>query len=316
METVLVTGGAGFIGSHLAECLLKKGKRVVVVDNLDSYYDPAQKKNNIKILEAYPGFKFYKQDIRDFNGLARVFERHKIDKIAHLAAKCGVRASLQNPKEYEEVNVGGTLNLLELAKAHKVKCFVFGSSSSVYGVRTKAPFKEEDLVDKPISPYAASKRSAELFCYVYATLYKLNVICLRFFTVYGPRGRPDMAPYKFTQLILAGEPITRYGDGSSKRDYTYVSDIVAGVEAALQKQLGFEIINLGNSTPVTLNEFIATLERVTGKRAKIVEQPMPKADVPLTCADITKAKRLLNFKPTTSLDKGLKLFVEWYTKNK
>ncbi len=312
MSVILVTGGAGFIGSHVCEALLKKGETVVTVDNLDPYYDLSQKEGNIALLRKHKGFTYYRQDICDREGLAAIFEKHKPERVIHLAAKAGVRASLEFPKLYEEVNVGGTVNLLELANKHKVKLFVLGSSSSVYGSRSKVPFRESDPVGEPISPYAASKRSAELFCYVFHSLYNLNIVCFRFFTVFGPRGRPDMIPFKFTKLVLEGKPIIRYGDGSSKRDYTYVGDVVSGILATLDKTFGFEIINLGNNKTVTLNDFIATIERVTGQKAKIIEEPMPKADVPITCADITKARKMLGFSPSTGLEEGLTKFFEWY----
>jgi UDP-glucuronate 4-epimerase len=308
---ILVTGGAGFIGSHLCERLLKLGNAVVAVDNLDPYYDVAQKQSNLKVLEGHENFRFIEQDIRDFEKLKAIFTTHRPDKLVHLAAKCGVRASLDNPKEYEEVNIGGTLNLLRLSAEFKLSQFVFGSSSSVYGSRTKVPFCEAEPVDFPISPYAASKRSAELFCYVYHHLFGLNVVALRFFTVYGPRGRPDMAPYKFMDWVMKGQSITRFGDGSSSRDYTYVQDIVSGIVAALDSKLGFEIINLGNNVPVKLNEFISAIEEVTGRKANIVEKPMQPGDVLVTAADITKARRLLNYSPTTKLQEGLRAMYEW-----
>jgi len=308
----LVTGAAGFIGSHLSEKLLELGYRVVGVDNLDPYYDVKQKKCNLDLLKKNPNFVFCRQDIREPDGLAGLFQEYKPEFVAHLAAKAGVRASVENPRAYAEINVIGTINLLELAVKHKVANFVFASSSSVYGYRSKVPFREEEPVDKPISPYAATKRSAELLCYVYHHLYSLNVTCLRFFTVYGPRGRPDMAPYKFVKLILEGKSITRFGDGTTKRDYTYITDIIAGLVAAIEKPLGYEIINLGNSAPVSLNEFITTIERLTGKKAKIVERPIPKGDVLVTYADIAKAKKLLGYQPRTKLEQGMKLFLEWF----
>jgi len=312
---ILVTGCAGFIGSHVAEALLKRGDYVVGVDNLNDYYGVRIKKKNLRLLKNYSEFKFYKEDIRNYDKLKKIFKKEKPEKIVHLAARAGVRASIQNPLLYQDVNIRGTLNLLDLAKDYKARSFVFASSSSVYGNQKKVPFSETDKVDNPISPYAATKRAAELLCYTYHHLYNMRITCLRFFTVYGPRGRPDMAPYKFTKLIIQGEPIPKYGDGTTKRDYTYIADIVKGVISAVDKELGFEIINLGNNKPVELNEFIRIIERVTSKKAVIKQLPMQPGDVSITYADISKAQRLLGYKPDTSIEEGMKKFVEWYKKN-
>ncbi|MBU1198804.1 MAG: GDP-mannose 4,6-dehydratase [Nanoarchaeota archaeon] len=312
---ILVTGCAGFIGSHVSEALLKRGDSIVGIDNINDYYSIQQKENNLEILKEQKDFVFHKEDIRNYSGLKEIFEKEKPDKVIHLAARAGVRPSIEQPLLYEEVNVKGTFNLLDLAKDYKVKNFVFASSSSVYGNQKKIPFSETDDVNNPISPYAATKKTGELICHTYHHLYNINVTCLRFFTVYGPRGRPDMAPYMFTESILKGEPITRFGDGTTKRDYTYVSDIVQGVIAANDKELEYEIINLGNNQPVMLNDFIQVIENATGKKAVIKEMPMQPGDVDITYADITKANKLLGYKPTTSIEAGMKKFVEWYRKN-
>ncbi len=308
---VLVTGAAGFIGSHVCEALLKRGDTVLGVDCINDYYDVKQKENNLLILK-HENFSFSHSDICDKNAMEQCFADFAPDAVIHLAARAGVRPSLSEPELYYQVNVLGTLCLLECARTHKVMRFIFGSSSSVYGSRDGGKFSEADRVDTPISPYAATKKAGEELCHVYHQLHGMHVTCLRFFTVYGPRGRPDMAPFKFTKAILDGEPIIRYGDGSTARDYTYVGDIVQGVLASLDADLPYEILNLGNDSPVTLNTFIATIERATGKKAIINEEPMQQGDVPYTCADISKAKKLLNYAPTTGLEDGLRAFVEWY----
>ena len=311
---VLVTGGAGFIGSHVCDALLNKGHSVICIDNFNDYYSPKTKEDNINHNLNNPDFKLYKEDICNIEGLKKVFEAEAPEKIIHLAARAGVRPSIKQPLLYEQVNVRGTLNLLELAKEFKIKQFISASSSSVYGKNKKAPFSESDPVDAPISPYAATKKAGELLCHTYHHLYGIPITCLRFFTVYGPRGRPDMAPYIFTKLINGGKPIQRFGDGSSRRDYTYVADIVAGVMAALENELGYEIINLGNSETVALSQLISVIEKHLGKKAEIIEKPMPPGDVPVTYADISKAKRLLGYNPKTSTDKGMENFIEWYLK--
>jgi len=312
---ILVTGCAGFIGSHVAEALLLRGDTVIGIDNINDYYDPAKKEKNLEILKKHKKFVFYKEDIRNYDNLKRIFIRENPDKVVHLAARAGVRASIQNPLLYQEVNIRGTLNLLELAKNSKAKSFVFASSSSVYGNQEKTPFSEDNDVSTPISPYAATKRAGELLCYTYHHLYNTSITCLRFFTVYGPRGRPDMAPYKFTKLIIEGKPVPRYGDGTTKRDYTYITDIVKGVIAAIDKELSFEIINLGNNKPVMLNDFIRVIEEATHRKAVIKEMPMQPGDVNITYADIRKAQRLLGYQPETSIEEGMKKFVEWYEKD-
>lgn len=311
--TILVTGGAGFIGSHIVEALLARGDTVVCVDDLNDYYDPRRKERNIKQHQKHPHYTFCKLDIRDKGALGSVFQEHTITSIIHLAARAGVRPSIAEPELYLTTNILGTLNLLELAKKHKVKNFVFASSSSVYGNSKTIPFTEDMKLDEQISPYAVSKKAGENLCYSYSHLYKLPVSCLRFFTVYGPRGRPDMAPFIFLDAVHNGKPITVYGDGTTSRDYTYVADIVQGVIAAHDNPRPFEIYNLGNSTPVTLKEFIATVERVTAKRAQTITKPIQQGDVERTWADISKAQKLLGYKPTTSLLEGLKKTYAWYT---
>ena len=308
----LVTGSAGFIGSHVAEKLLKQGCQVVGVDNFNDYYDPLIKKKNIKQLANNPRFKQYRLDICDIKDLERVFKENRIELVVHLAARAGVRPSLKNPDLYYRVNVEGSKNILQLMKKHKVKRFIFGSSSSVYGGQQKVPFAETDRLNKPVSPYAETKLKAEKLCQQYAEKYGIKTTVLRFFTVYGPRGRPDMAPYLFVSKILAGKPIIRYGDGSSSRDYTYIDDIVAGVMAAVDRPFKFEVINLGNNRPVRLNDFIDLVEALVGKKAKIKLKPRHPADVKRTWADINKAKRLLNWQPKIKLEQGMKRFIDWF----
>ena len=312
---ILVTGCAGFIGSHVSEAMLNRGESVVGVDEINDYYDVRIKKNNLSILKKHKGFVFYKEDIRNLKGLKRIFAKEMPEKVVHLAARAGVRPSIEQPLLYEEVNVKGTMHLLELAKEHNIKSFVFASSSSVYGNQKKVPFSETDDVNNPISPYAATKKAGELLCYTYHHLYDIKITCLRFFTVYGPRGRPDMAPYKFTKAIIAGKPIQRFGNGKTKRDYTYIADIVKGVVAAADAELGFEIINLGNNKPVELSKLISTIEKATGKKAAIEQMPLQPGDVEITYANIAKAKKLLGYNPETSIEAGMQKFVEWYKEN-
>jgi UDP-glucuronate 4-epimerase len=313
---ILVTGGAGFIGSHVVDKLLERGENVICVDNFNDYYNPEYKRENIRLAKLNPNFKLYELDITNYLALKKVFMKHKIEKVIHLAARAGVRPSIELPSLYEDVNIKGTLNLLEFAKEFKIQNFVFASSSSVYGNANKVPFSEEDKVDYPISQYAATKKSGELFCYTYNHLYKIPMTCLRFFTVYGPRGRPDMAPYKFTKLINSGKQIEMYGNGLTKRDYTFVSDIVNGIMSALDKNLNFEIINLGNSSPITLKHFIEVIEKNLGKKAEIVQKPMQPGDVEITYADVSKAKKLLGYEPKIKFEEGMKIFVDWFLANR
>jgi UDP-glucuronate 4-epimerase len=315
---ILLTGGAGFIGSHVAEALLRRSVQLTIVDNLDDFYSPEWKRANLQELRSAGDFHFLLGDIADPEAMQEIMARARPEVLIHLAARAGVGPSLQQARLYERVNVAGTLNLLELCRAHGVHKVIFGSSSSVYGATSQSPFSEDQVELRPISPYAATKLAGELFCYTYAHLFSLPVICLRFFTVYGPRQRPDLAIHKFTALIEAGRPLPIYGDGSTGRDYTYVSDIVAGVVAAIDydpghsKAVPFEVFNLGNSHPVKLNELVDLLERATGKRALRDPKPLQPGDVPLTWADISKAERLLGYRPATLLAEGLLRFVEWY----
>ncbi len=312
METVLVTGGAGFIGSHVCERLLHDGHQVVCVDDFNDYYDPAAKERNVSAFVGNKAFSLHRSDIRDRNAMEKILQAHQCTRIIHLAARAGVRPSLDNPALYADVNINGTLNLLELAKAYKVKGVVFASSSSVYGLNKKVPFSEDDDVTSQISPYGVSKRADELYCHAYHELYGIPITCLRFFTVYGPRGRPDMAPYKFTKLIDEGKRIEMFGDGASWRDYTYVADIVEGIIAAMKKNCPFEIINLGNSNPIALKEFITLIEEKLGKKAAIKRLPPQPGDLPETYADVRKAERLLNFRPKVGVKEGMGRFIDWY----
>ena len=314
MRNVLVTGGAGFIGSHLVARLLGEGRwRVVVVDDFNDFYDPALKRRNVSAHLGREGFALREADIRDRAALDPVFRETKFDVIVHLAARAGVRPSLAEPVLYTETNVNGTVNLLELARAHGVGQFVFGSSSSVYGENEKVPFAEEDPVFKPISPYAATKAAGELLCHTYSHLFGLRAVCLRFFTVYGARQRPDLAIHKFARLISEGRPIPVFGDGTTRRDYTYVDDIIAGVRAAMEYEAsGYEVINLGGSRTVSLSELIALLERELGQKAVIDRRPTQPGDVPRTYADVSKARRLLGYDPRTPIEEGIRRFVEWF----
>lgn len=315
---ILLTGGAGFIGSNLAEALLCRGKELTIVDNLDEFYAPAWKKANLEEIRRTGPYELFTVDICDFQRLREVVGRAKPDVIIHLAARAGVRPSIEQPLLYDRVNVNGTLNLLQICRELGVPKFVFGSSSSVYGATSKAPFSEDQVECKPISPYAATKLAGELYCYNYAHLFKFSAVCLRFFTVYGPRQRPDLAIHKFTSLIEARKPIRIFGDASTGRDYTYVDDIVAGVLAAIHYDVAerdgvrFDVFNLGNSSPVKLSELVQALERATGRQAIREQAPPQPGDVPLTWADISKAQRLLGYQPATPLEQGLERFVAWY----
>lgn len=318
MRRIVLTGGAGFIGSHLAEALLRRSTQLTIVDNLDEFYLPEWKRKNLEEIQRAGQFEFREQDIHDYEAMRSVVKQAKPDAIIHLAARAGVRPSIEYPRLYDETNVSGTLNLLEICREAGIKKFVFGSSSSVYGATSAAPFAEKDVHGKPISPYAASKLCGEMYGYTYAHLFSISVVCLRFFTVYGPRQRPDLAIYKFTEKLEKGEPIPVFGDGSSGRDYTHVEDIIDGVLSALEYEpqtpegVPFEVFNLGNSHPVKLSELLAMLEKATGK--KVIRQQMPPqpGDVPLTWADISKAERFLAYHPKIRLEDGLRAFVGWY----
>lgn len=319
MATILLTGGAGFIGSHVVDALLKRGDTIVCVDNLNDYYDPKIKIKNVMHNFNNPNFHFYVLDLEHKDQIATLFKKFKIDKILHLAARAGVRPSIQNPLAYREANVSGTINLLELAKEFGIKNFVCASSSSVYGAANKIPFNEDDNTDRPLSPYAASKKACEIYCYNYSYLCDLSVTCLRYFTVYGPRNRPDMAIYKFADDIVNGKEITLYGTGDEiKRDWTFVADIVEGTLRALdfENKSKFEIINIGNNTPVPVTKLVALLEKELGKKAKMKRAPLPTGEVPITYADTNKIKKLLNWQPTTPIEEGVKHFVKWFKEHK
>jgi UDP-glucuronate 4-epimerase len=314
-NTVLLTGGAGFIGSNLIERLLKDGFDIVCLDNFNDYYAPQIKRNNIKPFLKERNFNLVEVDIRDKDTLKKVFEKYKFQKVIHLAAQAGVRLSLKQPNLYVDVNVNGTLNLLELSKEYKITNIVFGSSSSVYGATKEIPFSEEGKL-KPISPYGVSKRTGELLCSTYNHLYNLPVTVLRFFTVYGPRQRPDMAIHKFTKLIDEGKEIYVYGDGKTNRDYTYISDTVEGIISALNNDFDYEIFNLGNSNPTNLSHLISLIEKNLGKSAKIKYLSEQPGDPFITFADISKSKRMLNYNPKIKIEEGIKRFVEWYKNGK
>jgi UDP-glucuronate 4-epimerase len=309
---ILITGGAGFIGSHLADRRLSRGDRLVVLDDFNDFYDPAIKRSNVASHLGNSNYRLVEGDIRDRALVFRLFSEERFDAVLHLAARAGVRPSLTRPVLYEEVNCVATLHLLEAAVAHGKPRFLFGSSSSVYGVNSKLPFSEEDPIERPVSPYAATKRAGELHMFTAHHLHGLSAVCLRFFTVYGPRQRPEMAIARFIRCLESGEPIPFYGDGSSRRDYTYIDDIADGIEAALGKDLGFEIVNLGGARPVTLSELVAALEAATGKTARFDRQPDQPGDVPVTFASTAKAQRLLEFRARVPLEEGLRRSVEWY----
>lgn len=309
---IIVTGGAGFIGSHLVTALLEKGEKVVVIDDFNGFYDPLLKRENIQPFLNNPGFRLYEADIRDKAKVFEIFAAEQCDAVCHLAARAGVRPSIEDPLLYEEVNCVGTLNLLEASRINKVKNFVFASSSSVYGINSKVPFSEEDPITCPISPYATTKRSGELMCFTYSHLYKLPATCLRFFTVYGERGRPDMAVAKFTRLIRDGKEIQVYGDGTARRDFTYVGDIINGVLNSIYKQSAYEIINLGGANTIEVNRLIELIEENLGRKAVVRYQGVAPGDVPITYADVAKAKRLIGFEPKVVIDEGVARYVRWF----
>ncbi len=306
-----MTGGAGFIGSQLAERMLASGYEVRVVDNFDPCYDPRIKRKNIKKALSSRRYHLQEGDIRDRKLLEKILKEVKFDKVIHLAAKAGVRSSLKDPISYADVNINGTLNLLEACRKHKVGNFIFGSSSSVYG-NCRIPYREAEKELNPLSPYGATKLSGEQICYIYHHLYGMNMTLLRFFTVYGPRQRPDMAIHKFTKLIEAGKQIQIYGKGDSQRDYTYIDDILNGVTASLKRNFGFEIFNLGNSRRVKLIDLIRLLESKLQKKARLKFLPAEKSEPKITWADISKARRLLGYKPQTGFEEGIDNFLEWH----
>jgi len=312
MDRILITGGAGFIGSHLAEALLREENEVICLDNFNDYYSPEIKRKNIESALQNPSYKLVEGDILDLPLLERLFRDIHIDVVVHLAARAGVRPSLKDPLLYQEVNVKGTNNLLEVARQTGVKKLVVASSSSVYGTNEKVPFSEDDFVDHPISPYAATKKACELICYTYHHLYNLPITCLRFFTVYGPRQRPDMAIHKFTRSIHFGQKITMFGDGKSRRDYTYIDDIIDGICKSIEHCKGYHIYNLGESHTIELRELIDVIASALGKQPNIEVLPLQPGDVPITYADITRAKREIGYDPKVLVRQGVAAFAEWF----
>lgn len=319
-KKILVTGGAGFIGSHLCERLLNDGYLVASLDNFNPFYDPAIKRENIRTIEkgrCGDNFKSYVGDIRNPADVASVIAQEKPAAVVHLAAMAGVRPSLENPGLYIEVNICGTQVLLEACVKAGIKNFIFASSSSVYGNNAKVPFSESDTVDFPISPYAATKKAGELLCYTYTYLYPIKIYCLRFFTVYGPRQRPDLAIHKFSKMILDGKELPFFGDGETKRDYTYIEDIIDGVMKSLSYNMNvsgsprYEIFNLGESRTISLSEMVSCLEKVIDKKAKLKKLPLEPGDVACTYADVSKAKKILHYSPTTEFEEGVIKFMEW-----
>lgn len=310
----MITGVAGFIGSHTCEKLLQEGYRVLGIDNLNDYYNPQLKKNNLKILRKFPNFHFFQEDIREFDNLSLLFQKHSISTVIHLAAQAGIRYSAINPFVYQHVNVGGTLNLLELAHQFGCTNFLFASSSSVYGNQKKIPFSEEDPTIHPISVYAATKQAGEALCYTYHHLYNLNINCLRLFTVYGPRGRPDMSPHIFTEKLLKKEKIQIFDtpEGITKRDFSFISDIVGGIVKVIDFQRGFQIFNIGYGLPIKLMDFLAILEELTGIKAEVEYVERQPGDVDITHADISKTKKILGYKPEVAINEGLEMFVRWF----
>jgi UDP-glucuronate 4-epimerase len=317
MGKIFVTGGAGFIGSHLCESLIREGFSVICFDNFDSFYDPNIKIRNVeRITKLFPhNFEVIPGDIRNPQHLRESFQKNHIDWVIHLAAMAGVRPSIKNPLIYQDVNIRGTIVLLEVCKEFGIKDFIFASSSSVYGESQRIPFSEKDLDLQPISPYGVTKRAGELICYSYHYLYGMNIACLRIFTAYGPRQRPEMAIHKFTRMIDRGEIIPIYGDGSSRRDYTYIDDLIDGILKTIYHHKGYEIYNLGESQTISLKELIYLIEEAFGKKAHIeMLEPQP-GDVSITYADISKAEKMLGYRPRIKIEEGIKRFVEWYKKN-
>jgi UDP-glucuronate 4-epimerase len=309
---ILVTGGAGFIAYHLISALLKIRTEVHLIDNFNDFYDPEIKRQNVRDLQCAGQVPVHIVDILDRERLGRIYEELRPDAVVHLAAWAGVRPSLERPELYSAVNVTGTVNLLELAKKYSTPCFIFGSSSSVYGGSTRVPFAEDDPVDRPISPYAATKRAGELLCHTYAHNFSMHITCLRFFTVYGPRQRPEMAIHKFAQLMYDGKEIPIFGKGDSRRDYTYVEDIVDGVLAAMEANPRFEIINLGESQTITIMEVVEHLENSLGRKAMLRCLPVQPGDMDITYADVTRARQILGYNPRRPFKEGIRLFSDWF----
>jgi UDP-glucuronate 4-epimerase len=317
-NTVLVTGAAGFIGSHLSEKLVHLDYEVIGLDNFDEFYSPDIKRQNISCLAKARNFQLVTGDIRDANLLREVFQKGDINVVVHLAARAGVRPSIDKPLEYIDVNINGTVCLLEASRKYGVKQFIFASSSSVYGIDSEMPFREDSIIRSPASPYATSKAAAELYCQTYSYLYKIPIKVLRFFTVYGPRQRPEMAIHQFVRKIDSGEEITIFGDGTSKRDYTYISDIINGIIDTMKytDEENFSIFNLGNYRPITLEYLISLIEKNMKKSAKLTHLPVQAGDVPVTVADISKARNNIDYRPEVPIEQGIPLFIEWYLKNK
>lgn len=309
---ILITGGAGFIGSHLADSLMKRGENVTVIDDFNDFYDPLLKRENVASHLGSGSYRLVEADIRDAAAVSALFGSTRFDAVCHLAARAGVRPSIEQPLLYEQTNCIGTLNLLEAARKTGVGNFVFASSSSVYGINSKVPFSEEDPITCPISPYATTKRAGELMCFTYSHLYGLPSTCLRFFTVYGERGRPDMAVAKFTRLIHDGKEIQVYGDGSAQRDFTYVGDIIDGLTRAVYTPSRYEIVNLGGSNTIEVSKLIELIEGSLGRKAVVRNLPPAPGDVPITYADAAKAERLLGFKAAVRIDEGVRRYVNWF----
>ncbi len=309
---VLVTGGAGFIGSHLCERLLRDGHDVVNLDNLDPFYDPALKRRNLTALMSHPRHRFLEGDLCDPAAMEKLFLQERFDHVVHLAARAGVRPSIEDPLTYQHVNVHGTNVLLDACRASGTQSFIFASSSSVYGNNEKVPFSETDNVDSPISPYAATKKAGELLCYTYHHLYGIDVACLRFFTVYGPRQRPEMAIHKFARLIASGEEVPMFGDGTTRRDYTYIEDIVGGIVASIERNRGYEIYNLGESETTELRALIRMIGESLGVEPKIRQLESQPGDVVITYADISKAQKMLDYRPSIQVAEGLERFAAWF----
>ncbi len=314
--SIAVTGGAGFIGSHLCEKLINLGFKVICIDNFDDFYNPAFKEDNISGIIDKPGFKLYRSDICEPAQMEEIFSDNDIEMVIHLAARAGVRPSIVDPVLYEKVNVSGTVNILECCRKYGVKKFVFASSSSVYGGNKKIPFSEDDNVDCPVSPYAATKKAGELISYTYHDLFGISVFCFRFFTVYGPRQRPEMAIHKFSSSVLDGKQLEIYGDGSSSRDYTYIDDIISGLVNGIDRIEGYEIINLGNSKTVKLMELVRLIEKTAGRKADLKFMDSQPGDVFTTYADIRKARKMLKYSPGTDISEGLDRFIKWYKEKK
>jgi UDP-glucuronate 4-epimerase len=311
---ILVTGSAGFIGWKITEKLLERGDRVLGLDNMNTYYDPRMKEWRLGTLRGFQNFTFIKEDITNHEGMEQLFKNHPFDAIINLAARAGVRASLENPWVYYDTNVTGTLNLLECCKRHGIKKFILASTSSLYGADNPLPFREDANTDRPLSPYAASKKAAEVLCSTYHYLYGIDVTVLRYFTVYGPAGRPDMSLFRFVKWISDGRPVMVYGDGKQERDFTFVDDIAQGTLAGL-KPMGYEVINLGSDQPIVLIEALQLVEELLGKKAHVEFMPRHPSDVMATWAGISKAERLLNWRPTTPFKEGVQKLVAWYREN-